>query len=77
MKVLRRNPAGILAVTLVSAGTLGLGLLGPAGFDLIKDPFEVLLVFNRVLSSIVVMGILYRLTRTSPSPQPVLVPVRV
>jgi uncharacterized membrane protein YuzA (DUF378 family) len=76
MKVLRRNSAGILAGTLVSAGALGLGLLGPVGFDLIKEPFEALLVFSRAVSSIAVMSILYR-SAMPRSPRPVLVPVRV
>ena len=76
MKALPRRSAGILAVTLASGGALGLGLLGPAGFDLIKEPFETLMVFSRGLSSIAVMGILHRLT-ASKNPRPVLVPVRV
>ncbi len=77
MKALRKNSAGILAVTLASVAALGLGLLGPPGFDLIKEPLATLMVFSRVLSSIAVMGILYRLTATSKSPRPVLVSVRV
>jgi len=76
MKTLRRHSASILTVTLVWAGALGLGLSGPAGFGLLQEPFEALMVFSRVLSSIAVTGMLYRLTM-SKSPRPVLVPVRV
>ncbi len=76
MKPLRRNPAGLLAVMLISVGGLGLGLLGPAGFDLIKEPFEMLMVFSRVLSAAAVLDILYRLT-TAKTRRLVLVPVRV
>ncbi len=77
MKALRRNPAEVLAVTLASVGALGWGLLGPAGFDLIQEPFGSLLVISRALSSIAVLGILYRLTTSTKSPKPILVPVRV
>lgn len=73
MKPLRKNPAGLLAVMLISVGGLGLGLLGPAGFDLIKEPLEVL----RALSAVAVLSILYRSTMTAKTPKPVLVPVRV
>ncbi len=72
MKALRRNPAGLLAVVLISVGGLGLGLLGPAGLNLIKEPFEVL----RALSAVAVLSILFRST-TAKTPKPVLVPVRV
>ncbi len=71
MKALRRNPAGLLAVMLISVG--GLGLLGPAGLNLIKEPFEVL----RALSAVAVLSILFRSTTTAKTPKPVLVPVRV
>ncbi len=77
MKPLRRKSAGLLAVTLVSVGTLGLGLWGPAGFDLIEQPWAALMALSRALSAAAVLDILYRLTATSKSPRPVLVPVRV
>lgn len=73
MKALRRNPAGLLAVMLISAGGLGLGILGPAGFNLIKEPLEVL----RALSAVAALSILYRSTTAAKMPTPALVPVRV
>ncbi len=76
MKALRRNPTRILAAALVSAGAMGLGLLGSTGVDPIGEPFEAVMVFSRALSSTAVIGILYRLA-TPKSPRPVLVPVRV
>jgi len=60
MKALRRNPADILVVALLSVGALSLSLLSLAGFDLISDPFGPLMVWSRSASSAVGLVILYQ-----------------
>jgi uncharacterized membrane protein YuzA (DUF378 family) len=74
MKAVRRNAAGRWALMLVSVAVLTLGLVGVGGsrFDLIAELFGPLLVLGRGLSSVAVLGILYRLAfPKGPSPVPV------
>ncbi len=65
MKALQRNPAGLLAVALLSVGALGLSLLSLGRFDLIVEPFGPLLVLGRITGSAVALGAVYRWTLQS------------
>ena len=76
MKAFRRNPAGLLAVALLSVGALGLSLLSLGRFDLISEPFGPLLVLGRTIGSAVALGALYRWTLQG-TPKPEYVRVRV
>jgi uncharacterized membrane protein YuzA (DUF378 family) len=69
MKALRRNPANILAAALLSFGVLGLGFLGLARFDLVSEPFGVLMVLSRGMSSAAVLGALYHWTTQKDLPR--------
>ena len=60
MKALRRNPADILVVALLSVGALSLGTLSLLGFDLISEPLGSLLVWSRSVSSAAGLAILYQ-----------------
>ena len=63
MKAWSRNPAGFLAVALLSAGALGLSLLTLGRADLISEPFGFLLVLGRTIGSAAAMAAIYRWTR--------------
>ncbi len=65
MKASRRNPAGLLAVALLSVGALGLSLLSLGRFDPISEPFGSLLVLSRTIGSAVALGALCRWTLQS------------
>jgi len=65
MKASGRNPAGLLAVALLSVGALGLSLLSWGRFDLISEPFGPLLVLGRTIGSAVAIGALYQWTLQS------------
>jgi CHASE3 domain sensor protein len=65
MKAFRRNPAGLLAVALLSVGALGLSFLSLGRLDLISEPFGSLLIFGRVVGSAAALGVLYQWTRQS------------
>ena len=76
MKASKRNPAGLLAVALLSVGALGLSLLSLGRFDLIAEPFGPLLVLGRTIGSAVALGALYQWTWQS-TPKREYVRVRV
>lgn len=66
MKALQqRNPAGLLAVVLLSVGALGLSLLSLGRFDLIAEPFGPLLVLGRIMGSAAALGAVYQWTLPS------------
>ncbi len=65
MKAFKRNPAGLLAVALLSVGALGLSLLSLGRFDLVSETFGSVLMVSRTISSAVALGALYRWTRRS------------
>jgi len=58
MKALRRNPAEILVVAVLSVGALSAGLVSLGRFDLGAEPFGTLLVLSRAVSSVAALGIL-------------------
>lgn len=62
MKALQRNPAGLLAMALLSVGALGLGLLSLGRSDLIAEPFGPLLVLGRIVGSAVAFVAVYQWT---------------
>ena len=62
MRAFNRNPAGLLAVALLSVGALGLSLLSLGRLDLISEPFGSLLVLSRTLGSAVAVGALCQWT---------------
>ncbi len=65
MKAFKRNPAGLLAVALLSVGALGLSFLSLGRFDLVSGTFGSLLIISRTISSAAALGALYRWTRQS------------
>ena len=53
MKALRRNPADLLVVALVSVGALSVGLVSLVGFDLISELSGPLMIWSRSASAAV------------------------
>jgi uncharacterized membrane protein YuzA (DUF378 family) len=65
MKASGRNPAGLLAVVLLSVGALGLSLVSLGRFDLMSEPFGPLLVLGRTIGSAAALGAVYQWTLQS------------